>query len=137
MGLDEVRAADTKAWLVKARLDIRGAQVDLAAVPPLVADALFHAQQACEKSMKAFLTWHDIPFRKTHDLGAAGEQCCVVDPTLEPLFREAAHLTQYAWRFRYPGENTEPAATEGDHALALAERVVAEVADRLGPAFRA
>ena len=136
MGLDAVRAADTKAWLAKARLDIRGAQVDLAAAPPLIADALFHAQQACEKAMKAFLTWHDVPFRKTHDLGVVGEQCCVVDRTLEPLFRDAAPLTQYAWRFRYPGESIEPAATDGDHALGLAERVVSEVVDRLGPAFR-
>jgi HEPN domain-containing protein len=29
---------------------------------------VFHAQRAAEKAMKAFLAWHDVPFRKTHNL---------------------------------------------------------------------
>jgi HEPN domain-containing protein len=61
--------ADTRAWLARARDDIRGADIDLAAAPPLLGDAAFHCQQAVEKALKAFLTWHDRPFRKTHDLG--------------------------------------------------------------------
>ena len=38
----------------------------MAADPPLLEDALFHCQQAVEKVLKALLTWHDEPFRKTH-----------------------------------------------------------------------
>ena len=33
---DPVREADTRAWLVKANKDLRGAEIDLAAVPPLL-----------------------------------------------------------------------------------------------------
>jgi prevent-host-death family protein len=29
---------------------------------------VFHAQQAAEKAMKGYLSWHDQAFRKTHDL---------------------------------------------------------------------
>ncbi|GJL54452.1 MAG: hypothetical protein NPIRA02_15840 [Nitrospirales bacterium] len=29
----------------------------------------FHAQQAVEKCLKALLSLHQIPFRKTHDIG--------------------------------------------------------------------
>jgi hypothetical protein len=29
----------------------------------LVDDIVFHAQQAAEKCFKAFLTWHQVPFR--------------------------------------------------------------------------
>ena len=39
---DPVRAADARAWLEKATLDLRSAEVDLAARPAIVGDALFH-----------------------------------------------------------------------------------------------
>ena len=62
------RQREAQAWLRKADDDVRSAQVDLAADPPLIEDALFHCQQAAEKAAKAFLTAHDTIFRKTHDL---------------------------------------------------------------------
>jgi HEPN domain-containing protein len=86
---------------------LRGADVDLAAVPPLIGDAAFHCQQAAEKALKAFLTWRDVPFRKTHDLAEIGQQCIAVDRSLEALCRSAEGLTTFAWIFRYPGEPEE------------------------------
>jgi len=65
MAADAERAADTRGWLRRAAADLRGAEVDLAADPPLAGDAVFHCQQAAEKALKAFLAWHDVPFRKT------------------------------------------------------------------------
>lgn len=52
---DPRRAEDTRAWLLKAEDDLRGATIDLGAEPPLLGDAAFHCQQAVEKSLKAFL----------------------------------------------------------------------------------
>jgi HEPN domain-containing protein len=57
MVLDPVLLADTKDWLIKTANDLRGAEVDLAASPPLFEDALFHCQQAAEKSFIASLTY--------------------------------------------------------------------------------
>ncbi len=125
MLLDPVRAADTRAWLLKAQLDVRSARADLGVTPPIHGDALFHCQQAVEKALKAWLTWHDRAYRKTHDLGELGLQAVEPEPALEPLLREAAPLTEYAWRFRYPGEAAEPAEVETNAGLALAERVLA------------
>ena len=124
---DPVRAADTFGWLARARMDLRGAEVDLAASPPLCGDAAFHCQQAIEKALKAFLTWHDQPFRKTHDLVELGGQVAQLAPELEPLLRSTAPLTEYAWRFRYPGEPAEPSVGEVRGALALAESVVGAI----------
>jgi HEPN domain-containing protein len=62
---DPARLADTRAWLDRAATDIRAAQHGMKAEPPLVADVLFHCQQAVEKCFKAFLAWHDVAFRKT------------------------------------------------------------------------
>ncbi len=89
MPLDPVRAADTRAWLEKAVMDLRSAEADLAINPPILGDALFHCQQAVEKALKAFLTWHDRPFRKTHDLVELGGRCVEVDSGLEALLRSA------------------------------------------------
>ena len=67
--------AETRGWLARAALDLRAAAHQFLAVPPLIDDVVFHAQQAAEKSFKAFLTWHQVPFRKTHNLEEIGEQC--------------------------------------------------------------
>jgi len=123
MPSDPAKVAETKAWLNKAALDLRAAEHERTATPPLTGDMVFHAQQLVEKSLKAFLSWHDQPFRKTHSLVELGQQCARLQPDLEPLLREAAPLTEYAWKFRYPGEEEEPVLKVADAALALARRV--------------
>jgi HEPN domain-containing protein len=131
MQSDAARLADTRAWLAKARTDLRSAEHALAASPPLAEDVAFHAQQAAEKAMKALLTWHDVPFRKTHSREELGQQCVAVEPTPLALVDQAAPLTEYAWRFRYPGEDAPPTPEEVDGALQTARAVVAAVSERL------
>lgn len=128
---DAARGAETREWLAKAALDLRAAEHEFTAEPPLTADIVFHCQQLAEKSMKAFLAWHDEPFRKTHNLIEVGEQCATIDPTLGELIRGAAGLTEYAWRFRYPGELEEPSVGEAQEALLLARRVSEGILSRL------
>ena len=72
----------------------------------------FHAQQLAEKALKGLLTWYDQPSRKTHNLVEIGQQCGAIDATLEDLTCRAARLTEYAWKFRYPGEPAEPPVEE-------------------------
>jgi len=72
MSPEAERQAEVKEWLAKVLLDLRGAQIDLEARPPLPEDTLFHCQQAVEKLLKAFLVWHDRTFRKTHSLEELG-----------------------------------------------------------------
>jgi HEPN domain-containing protein len=122
------RAEEVSAWLTRAREDLRAATVGLEAHPPLVADAAFHCQQAAEKSLKALLTYHDHPFRKTHDIGELAQACLEHEPTLEALLRRSAPLTEYAWRFRYPGELFEPDLGEVRDAVRVATQVVEAVA---------
>jgi HEPN domain-containing protein len=131
MALDPVRVSDTRAWLTKVASDLRGAEIDLAATPPLLDDLAFHCQQAAEKAFKAYLTWHDEPFRKTHNLREVGDQCAAIDPTLAPLVLRATPLTKYAWQFRYPGDEPVPTLDESAEALALAREVLEAVLTRL------
>jgi HEPN domain-containing protein len=129
---DAARRADTLAWLRKAEGDLRAATVDLGAEPPLVDDALFHCQQAVEKALKGLLTWHDVPFRKTHSLEELGRQVVALHGDLRPLADRASLLSEYAWKFRYPGEVDSPSIAEATEALALAREAHAAVLATLG-----
>ena len=121
------KASEVEAWLARARQDCRAADIDLDAVPPLLADAAFHCQQAVEKALKALLSHHEHPFRRTHDLGELGKACLAYEPALEDLLRSAAPLTEYAWRFRYPGELFEPDHDEIARARAIAAEILAAI----------
>jgi HEPN domain-containing protein len=91
---------------------------------------VFHSQQAAEKAAKAFLTLHQIAFRKTHDLADLGLQCLTADPSLGPILRKAEELTDYASAFRYPDEPYEPDPAEAAEALAIAAELCDEVQRR-------
>lgn len=128
---DPARMADARAWIEKALQDLRAAEVDLGADPPLTGDAVFHCQQVAEKVLKGFLAWHDVAFRKTHNLEEIGFQCEEIDMTLKPLMDEVVPLTEYAWKFRYPGEGEDPSAEEANGALTLARKVYQTIVERL------
>ncbi len=91
----------------------------------------FHAQQAAEKAPKGFLAWHDRPFRKTHNLEELGRECVALDDTLATIVNEAAPLSEYAWKFRYPGEDEEADPEESRQALETARRLYEAVSLRL------
>jgi hypothetical protein len=83
------------------------------------------------EALKAFLTFHQRSFRKTHDLGDLSPDCLAIDSTLGLSVSQADSLTQYAWRFRYPGAPYEPDAAEAQEGLQKADAVVLEVELRL------
>jgi HEPN domain-containing protein len=131
MQYDPVLIADTRSWLLKAANDLRAAEIDLAARPPLYEDILFHCQQAVEKSLKAFLTLHNQPFRKTHSLEEIGETCLAIDSTLREIVDESVPLTEYAWAFRYAGPPETPNIKEAEAAITLARKVFLSVLNRV------
>lgn len=134
---DPALREELRAWMGKARNDLRGIAVDLAAEPPLLEDALFHCQQAAEKSLKAFLTFHDQVSHKTHDLQRLGYQCARLDPTLKELTDRLGTLTKYAWMYRYPGETSIPIKDEVLVAQELAQEVFESILRKLPPEARA
>ena len=128
---ESARVAEARAWFTKAAHDLRAAEVLRGANPPLLGEAAFHCQQATEKALKGFLSWHDVPFGKTHDLAAIGGLCVIKDPSLEPICVRAAELSVFAWAFRYPGDPSEPTRAEVDAALGLTREALEAVNSRL------
>jgi len=134
MESEAARLRDAQAWLSKAGLDLRAATYELSAPEEgLWGDILFHAQQAAEKAMKALLAWHDLPFRKTHNLEELGRECARLDATLGVVVDRAVPLTEYAWKFRYPGESDEPEREEAEQALAGARELYDAILARIPP----
>lgn len=73
---EDARLEDARAWLAKAELDLRAADLEVGAPQAaLWGDVAFHAQQAAEKALKALLALHDEPFRKTHSIEELGRAC--------------------------------------------------------------
>ena len=95
--------------------------------------ASFHAQQAAEKALKALLTKHEIEFGKTHNIGQLLRLSDGAVPGIDERLAEARTLTPYAVRARYPGEGPLPDREEAGRHLALARRVLDEVALLLKP----
>jgi hypothetical protein len=50
MQLDAARLAEAREWLSKAALDLRAAEFEFTAAPPLTGDIVFHCQQLSEKA---------------------------------------------------------------------------------------
>lgn len=133
MSPDPERCAEAREWLVRAQHDLLAAHALLGTKPTLSDVAVYHCQQAAEKALKAFLFWHDTPFRKTHDLEELGVQCVALDASLDSLLDKTSTLTPYAWQFRYPGPAAEPTTSQAAEAVLLAEEVLKAVVQRLPP----
>lgn len=136
MQVDQVRAQDAKEWFTKAAQDLRRVEILLAVDPPDLEDALFHSQQTAEKALKGFLTWHDVAFRKVHELDEVGGQCVELDRTLAPLVQRTDKLTTYAWRFRYPGAPYQATLEEAHSAAGLAREVLDAILSRVPAGVR-
>ncbi|MEO7298969.1 MAG: HEPN domain-containing protein [Verrucomicrobiota bacterium] len=114
-----------RLWLVKAHSDLHTAQ-QIGALPDGHLDAaIYHCQQAAEKSLKGFLVFHETPFEKVHDLGKIIQQAAQIDSQFNEYESVAECLTPYAVVYRYPDESAflEPSREEFDEALQHAQSV--------------
>ena len=128
MPLDAGLKAETQAWLQKASDDLEASRRCVEQSPSLYAIGAFLAQQAAEKALKAFLTFHQSDFEKTHNLRDLGEQCAGIDGSLAVIASAVGNLTRYAVEGRYPGPWRNPTAAEASAALSLAVQVYDAIA---------
>ena len=123
--MDEFARELVRDWMTRASHDLRSARLLAAADDPPLDVAIYHCQQAAEKSIKAWLQGQDEPFRKTHDVADLVKQASESNPEFKQLDTAAAVLTPYASAFRYPGGSFEPMSTrdEFDEALQHAQDI--------------
>ncbi len=111
---------ETKRWLKRAETDLRVSKKLLGEEPWVIT---FHAQQAVEKYLKAFLIYNQIKFRKTHDILELLELCMEVDREFEKLMEfNLERFKEYATELKYPSYY-EPTEEEAREAIEIAEKV--------------
>ena len=110
-------------WLHKANADLAAAECLLSESDAFAGIVMFHCQQAAEKLLKAFLTWHQVEFPKTHAIGELLDLAAGVDAVLADDLAVATTLSPYGVVMRYPGEQPEPDPGEAATALDIAKRV--------------
>ena len=104
----------------------------MSANPPVIPPACFHARQAAEKYLKAFLTSRAVEFPKAHGLQQLVDLVGSIEPALAGQLSEAAS-SPYGVEIRYPGEAPEPDAEEAERTLDIAKAVRDAIVKRLSP----
>jgi len=120
-----------RQWIERSKAGLHGAEVALAGKPLITEHACFHAQQAVEKALKAFLVYHEVEFAWTHQIGLLLELCARQDEGFSHFVTTAVPLTEYAVRFRYPFSEPPPPLEQARAALDTARQVFQFVAERL------
>lgn len=120
----------TREWIVLALSDRTMAQRAAEIAPTLPRQTCFHAQQAVEKVLKAFLTYHGIVFEKTHSIGRLCTLAADIDADFRKVLTNYDRLSDYAVEFRYP-DSEDPTASEMDEAIVVAGNAIGFVLGRL------
>lgn len=116
-----------RAWLSKAENDLLNIENNLQAERTPWDTVCFHAQQVAEKSLKAFLVYHEQKPKRTHDLSVLVTRCAEFDDALHELEADVEPLVYHAVEARYPGVRYDPDETEGRQMVAIARRVRARI----------
>lgn len=119
------KAELVRGWLRKAFSDLAAVEGSIQA--RALDAACFHAQQAAEKFLKAFLIHNAIDFPFTHNLSKLLDLCKTCDEVFDGLRVQVSSLTPYAVELRYdhefwPGQETAEEARSA--ALAVRDAVL-------------
>lgn len=117
-------------WILKAENDLRIIEKDLSSADPINDVICFHAQQAAEKYLKAYLVHKSVIPEKSHIIERLLDTCSKYDPSFAGLM-EAAQLTEYAVELRYPDDFYIPDIEEAKEAYNLALKVKDFVLERI------
>ncbi len=118
---------DPRTWIAKAENDILNIRNNMSAERVPRDTVCFHAQQAAEKMLKAFVVSRGQTVGRTHNLEALLAEAVAAGGALGVLEADCQLLTPYAVMLRYPGAADEPSEQEGRQAVAAAERIYKRV----------
>jgi HEPN domain-containing protein len=113
-----------ESWLEKADNDIASANRLLEIEPMILDNACFHCQQAMEKCLKAFLTYHGREVERTHNIIFLLSQAADFDTEFASI--DVMNINAYAVQARYPDFTIlpEPEEAKGYYQLALLIRKI-------------
>ena len=103
---------EIKEWIKKAENDLKVVEHELKLSEGEIAkeDVCFHCQQAIEKYLKAFLMFHDVKYKRTHDISYLLNECGKIDNDFSNI--EIRNISFFAVEIRYPDVSYEPSIEE-------------------------
>lgn len=130
--MDEAKRKLVLEWLARSEEDLGVARLLIIEEKRWLGAGAYHCQQAVEKALKAWLTWNEIVFSKTHDLETLLHLGREIEPELAAFAEHARNLTPMATGFRYPGENIALTQSEADKLFDQANAVYGYVRRWIG-----
>ncbi len=115
---DEVKRDLMRQWLAKAEEDLGAAEILISHRTSYLSAVGFLCQ-----FLKALLTFNQIEFPKTHDLGALLDLVAPMDAPLADSLSEISLLNPYGVEIRYPGDMPDIEPEDAQEALELAKKV--------------
>jgi HEPN domain-containing protein len=119
--MNEAKRQLVQSWLIKAQHDLASADVLSQSHLPLLDTAIYHCQQAAEKSVKGFLVYCDHEFERVHDVEALIRAALPYEAGFAPYAGTGRLLTPYSRIFRYPGTAIQPTGDQFDQAYEAAQ----------------
>ncbi|NIO85679.1 MAG: HEPN domain-containing protein [Candidatus Aminicenantes bacterium] len=121
-----------KNWILKANNDLKTGKDEMETDEPATDTICFHMQQCVEKYLKGYLVFHEVDFRKTHDIAELIELCKSVSEKFEELYSmDADSLTVYAAEIRYPDDFYMPTLEETRDCIDIAVKAMEFVKEEL------
>ncbi len=121
-----------KKWFKKGNNDLMAGEFILTMENPPADTVCFHGQQAVEKYLKGFLTFHGKETPKIHDLEELISICGEIDSDFAELYDIASELSSYAVEIRYPLESDyEITSEEAQRAIEIAKKIKDFILDKL------
>ena len=120
-------------WLEKAYTDLRVAEklFEIGEEPWVI---VFHAQQAVEKALKAYLVLHNKYFGKTHNLSRLIDLCSEIDQEFQQLHELSIdELHPLAIEARYPDTGIEITIDEAEKAIEKAKTAISFITRKTKP----
>ena len=117
---EQVKQDLAKQWLSKADADVAVAELLFSHGEAYHEPLAFHCQQAAEKYLKALLTWLQLEFPKTHDIGQLLDLLSPRAPDVADALQALTSLTPFGVAARYPGPIALISGARAAEALDLA-----------------
>ena len=114
---------EIKQWIVKGDHDLGTAKVTYLHIPEYLDTVTFHCQQAVEKYLKAYLLFHSVSFKFTHDLVYLLDLITPKDTDFEMYYDSVSELQGYAVEIRYPNESIYLSNEKVETAILIAKTI--------------
>jgi len=118
-------------WIIKAENDLKTVEHEFSLSPEeTITDSVcYHAQQAVEKFLKAYLISRNHEFGQTHNLEYLLQLCGKYDKSI--LQYDLGNLSTYAVKIRYPDDFYIPDYEEAKEAYDLAKDIKEKILKKI------